>query len=71
MKILIPKYRTRLEKKKNQADGAPGWRSLKGSQTDQISDVMEGFPESSEKNEQGMEDAEFHGEFENATYFLF
>ena len=23
------------------------------------------------EHEQGMEDAEFHGEFENATYFLF
>ena len=39
---------------------------------DQISDAIEGFPESLEKKkEQGMEDVEFHGEFENATYFQF
>ena len=38
---------------------------------DTISGQMERFPASSEKSLQDMKDAEFHGEFENATYFYF
>lgn len=38
---------------------------------DTISGQMKRFPASSEKRKEDMKDAEFHGEFENATYFYF
>ena len=38
---------------------------------DQISGQMERFPVSPKKSQWDMEDAEFHGEFENETYFYF